>query len=88
LTEWLDQYRQAITTAREIMLTSGRDPQSEPGGYKDLEITLRQHITWMATWKRKATDSKPIDDSITVASSIQKEMLDLLFPVIGEKPKR
>ena len=88
LSEWLEQYRQAIASAREAILASGRDPQTESEGFKDLEILLRQHITWLNTWKRKAADTKPIEESLIVASSIQKEMLDLLFPIIGEKTKR
>ena len=87
LSDWLEQYRETISMARETILNSGRDPQREPDGFKHLEIQLRQHITWLISWKRKATDSKPIEESIAMASSIQKEMLDLLFPIIGEKKR-
>ena len=87
LNEWCTQYRQAISSARETMVTSGRDAQRDPEGYKDLEILLRQHINWMMNWKRKLADSRPIDESIVTANGIRKEMLDLLFPVIGDKPK-
>jgi len=87
LNEWSEQYRQAIFSAREAMVKSGRDAQRDPEGYKDLEILLRQHINWLMNWKRKIPDSRPIDESITTANGIRKEMLDLLFPVIGEKPK-
>ena len=85
LNDWLEQYRDAITSARDTMVTSGRDPQRDPDGYKDLEILLRRHINTLASWKRKAQDSKPIDDTLVVAIGIQKEMMDLLFPVIGER---
>jgi hypothetical protein len=88
LTDRLEEYRAAISMARETILSSGRDPTTAPGGYKELEMLLRQHITWLHSWKRKAADSKPIEDSLVMANSIQKEMLDLLFPVIGDKPKR
>ena len=67
------------------MVTSGRDPQRDPEGYKDLEMLLRQHINILSTWKRKAHDSKPIEDTLVVAIGIRKEMMDLLFPVIGEE---
>ena len=88
LSDWLEQYRSAICSARDTIVTSGRDPQRDPEGYKDLEILLRQHINTLSTWKRKAHDSKPIEDTLMVAISIQKEMMDLLFPVLGEKPAR
>lgn len=84
---WLEQYRDAISLARETMVSSGRDAQKDPEGYKDLEIRLRHHINSLSGWKRKVRDSKPIEDSLQVAVVIRKEMLDLLFPVIGDKPK-
>jgi hypothetical protein len=85
LNDWLEQYRSAISSARDTMVTSGRDPSRDPEGYKDIEILLRQHINTLVTWKRKAQDSKPIDDTLLVAVGIQKEMMDLLFPVLGEE---
>jgi hypothetical protein len=85
LNDWLEQYRSAISSARDTMVTSGRDPQRDPEGYKDLEMLLRQHINILSTWKRKAHDSKPIEDTLVVAIGIRKEMMDLLFPVIGEE---
>jgi hypothetical protein len=83
LEDWMTQYRDAISSARDTMVSSGRDPQRDPEGYKDLEILLRQHINLLSSWKRKVGSSKPIDDSLVTATTIQKEMLDLLFPVIG-----
>jgi len=88
LSDWLEQYRSAISSARDTMVTSGRDPARDPDGYKDLEILLRQHINTLATWKRKAADTRPIDDTLVVAIGIQKQMMDLLFPVIGEDLNR
>ena len=87
LSEWSEQYREAISSARETMVASGRDAQRDPEGYKDLEILLRQHLNWLINWKRKIPDNKPLEDSIITANGIRKEMLDLLFPVIGDKPK-
>lgn len=87
LSDWSEQYRQAVNSAGETMMASGRDAYRDPEGYMDIEILLRQHINALANWKRKNPDNKPIEDSLSIAVEVRKEMLDMLFPVIGEKPK-
>jgi len=83
LSEWMDQYREAITAAQQTLIASGRDAQSYPQGFMELEMVLRQHIRWLGDWKGGLIDEerRPIDETIDTAVAIRQQMLDLLFPV-------
>src|SRR5687767_5823445 len=49
--ELLEQYQEAILSARKTILSSGRNAQRHPEGYKELEIVLRRHIRWLSDWR-------------------------------------
>jgi hypothetical protein len=78
----LEQYVDAISAARHTIADSDRDPLRRPAGYKDLELSLRQHARIL----RDVADilsfdeRTPVDDAIDVANSARREMLRLLFP--------
>lgn len=81
--EWLDQYQDAILSARETMLASGRNAQRHPEGYRELEISLRRHIRWLNDWSIGLVDQErtQIEDTMRTATAVRGEMLQLLFPV-------
>ena len=81
--EWLEQYQEAILSARDEIVTSGRNAQRHPEGYRDLEIVLRRHIRWLSDWRLGLVDQEraPIEATMKTASEIRSEMLGLLFPV-------
>lgn len=83
LSDWMAQYRDAITGAQQTILASGRDAQSYPQGYMELEMVLREHMRWLGDWKGGLIDEerRPIDETIDTAAAIRQQMLDLLFPV-------
>lgn len=87
--EWLDQYQDAILSARETMLASGRDAQRHPEGYRELEISLRRHIRWLNDWRIGLVDQErtSIEDTMKTATAIRGEMLQLLFPVFTPDPR-
>ena len=81
--EWLEQYQDAILSARQTMLASGRDAQRHPEGYRELEIILRRHIRWLSDWRIGLVDEErtPVEDTMKTATAVRGEMLQLLFPV-------
>jgi hypothetical protein len=86
---WLDQYQEAILSARETITTSGRDAQRDPEGFKELEIVLRRHIRWLNDWRMGMVDPErsEIEDTMRTATAIRGEMLGLLFPVVIQNPR-
>lgn len=83
VTDWMEQYRDAIMSAQQTIVGSGRDAQVYPQGYMDLEMVLRQHIRWLADWRGGLVDQqrRPIDETMNTAVAIQQQMLSLLFPL-------
>jgi hypothetical protein len=83
VSDWMAQYREAITAAQQTIVASGRDAQAYPQGYMDLEMVLRQHIRWLGDWRGGLIDQerRPIDETMDIAVAIRQQMLDLLFPV-------
>jgi len=81
--EWLEQYQNAILSARDEIVTSGRDAQQHPDGFRELEMTLRRHVRWLSDWKigLAGEEREPIESTLRTASEIRTEMMDLLFPV-------
>ena len=85
--EWLDQYQNAILSARDEIVASGRDAQRHPDGFMELEMTLRRHIRWLSDWRFGLVDEQrePIENTLKTASEVRTEMLDLLFPVVIQR---
>ena len=78
----LDEYRVAITDARDTMINSGRDASRQAGGFRDLEIALRQHTRQLDDIGSRLSfdDRQPIERLITEITGIRDEILDALFP--------
>ena len=83
VSDWMEQYRDAITSAQQTIVASGRDAQLYPQGYMDLEVVLRQHIRWLRDWRGGLPDQerRPIDQTMSAAVAIHQQMMDLLFPL-------
>jgi hypothetical protein len=78
----MDQYVGAIQSARDTMVTSRRDPERRPQGYRDLELALRGHTRLLRDIGTQllVDQREPLDRAATTASSIREELLQLLFP--------
>jgi hypothetical protein len=78
----LDQYVTAIQAARDSIVNSGRDATRKPAGYKEMEITLRQHTRRLQDIARMLTvdEREPVEHALRVATSIREEIIRLLFP--------
>ena len=76
------QYVAAITSARDVLLDSSRDPQRNPDGYRDLELSLRQQIRRLEDMSRLLTvdEREPVSGALARATSIRDEMIEALFP--------
>src|SRR5215831_17120249 len=44
LSQRLTEYREAIEDAHQTMTATGRDANKKPGGFKDLEMSLRRQL--------------------------------------------
>jgi hypothetical protein len=79
---YLDQYRQAVSDARDTMMASGFDPYKKPKGYKTVELAIRKHLRVLEDTARTLTleQRKPVEDVIDTASKIRDEFLRALFP--------
>jgi hypothetical protein len=78
---YLDQYRQAVSDARDTMMNSGFDPYKKPKGYKTVELAIRKHLRVLEDTARTLTleQRKPVDDVIDTTSKIRDEFLRVLF---------
>ena len=78
----LPQYRTAIRSARNAMVSSDIDPIRRPSGYRELEIALGEHIRRLV----ELTETLPVGErpdltaTIEEATSIRAEMTKLLSP--------
>ena len=77
----LDEYLSAIRDARQTMMKTGRNAHQKPGGFKDLEIALRQQVRQLEdigaglTFDQRDPVSKARDEAL----GIRDEMLKALF---------
>jgi hypothetical protein len=78
----LDEYRETIINAYDTMMNSGRDATRSPGGFRELEIALRQHIRQLGDIGSQLTfeNREPIERLISEVSSRRDQLLDALFP--------
>ena len=78
----LPQYTAAIKGARNSMVDSDIDATRRPAGFKDLEIALREQARLLTDLSRTVAleERDPLIAAIETASTIQSEMLELLFP--------
>jgi hypothetical protein len=78
---YVEQYRKAVTDARDTMMQSGLDPHKKSGGYKAVEIALRKQIRALQDIARGLTvdDRQPVEDAVDLASKIRDEFVRALF---------
>lgn len=77
----IEQYRQAITGARDAMLNSGLDPHKKSGGYRSAEIAIRKQILLLQDISRRLTleERAPVQDALDAATKIRDEFMRALF---------
>ena len=79
---FLTEYRDAVKAAHAALKASGRDAEKKPGGFKNLEIHIRQSMQRL----EQTILSLPVDERepFTVIrkelDSIDKELIEVLFP--------
>jgi hypothetical protein len=78
---YLDQYRSALSDARDTMMNSGLDPYKKPKGYQAVELAIRKHLRILGDTAQTLTleQRKPVDDVIGTATKIRDEFLHALF---------
>jgi hypothetical protein len=78
----LTAYSETIETAHRDLLDSGRDAVKKPGGFKELEIALRQHVRKLDELSRMLNLQRrvPIEKTKDLASGIRDKLLKALFP--------
>jgi hypothetical protein len=79
----ISEYREAVTDARDAMMNSGRNAENDAGGFRDLEIALRQHVRQLADIGSQLTFQyrEPITILIDDVAEIRAELLEALFPL-------
>lgn len=80
--ERVRQYRESITDARDTMMNSGRNAESNAAGFRDLEIALRQHVRQLEDIGMGLTFQfrEPFETLIDEVTMIRDELLGALFP--------
>jgi DNA-binding response OmpR family regulator len=78
----LTAYSETIETAHRDLLDSGRDAVKKPGGFKELEIALRQHIRRFDELSRMLNlqNRVPVEKTKGLATGIRDKLLKALFP--------
>ncbi|MCZ6515803.1 MAG: hypothetical protein O6850_08060 [Acidobacteria bacterium] len=81
----LNTYLDSIREARRILDRSGRDPQRQPRGYKDLEIALRQDLRILTDLKRSVPyfAREAVQARIDQVDEMREEVLQSMFDVSG-----
>jgi hypothetical protein len=77
----LIEYKDAITDAHETMVRTGRNAHDKPGGFKDLEIALRQQARQLDDISGSLTfeEREPVTKARDRALQIRDELLRALF---------
>jgi len=78
----VDEYRQALTSARDTMMESGRDAYKKPKGYQVIEFATRSHLRILEDLARRLplSERKSIEEVIEHVSKIREEIVRVLFP--------
>jgi hypothetical protein len=82
LKSYIEEYRQNVRNARDVMLNSRLDSYKSPKGYKTIELTTRIHLRILADSVRRLSSEnrQPVEEAIDEVSKIRSEMLHVLFP--------
>ena len=77
----LGEYVAAIQDAYQTMVQTGRDARKKPGGFKELEIALRQHVRQLQDIGGALSFDQrdPVVKAKEQASNIRDELLKALF---------
>jgi len=78
----LTAYAQTIESAHKELLDSGRNAVKKPGGFKELEIALRQHVRKFDELSRMLNLQRrvPLEQTKDLATGIRDKLLKALFP--------
>ena len=78
----LTEYAETIQSAHQVLLDSGRNAAKKPGGFKDLEMALRQHVRKFEDFARSLNLQRriPVEQTKDLASGIRDKLLKALFP--------
>jgi len=78
----LTAYAQTIENAHKELLDSGRNAVKKPGGFKELEIALRQHVRKFDELSRMLNLQRrvPLEQTKDLATGIRDKLLKALFP--------
>ena len=81
----VEQYVTTVKSARDTIVNSGRDPERNSAGYKDLELALRLHARHLNDIRMflEVDSRQPIDQALEVADSLRQEVFAILFPPKG-----
>lgn len=82
LEQRMNEYRTAVTDARDTMIDSGRNAAEDSNGFRDLEIALRQHLRQLEDIGSQLTFQfrQPITELIDDVAGMRDELLGALFP--------
>ena len=77
----LDQYTDAIQDAHQTMVKTGRNAQSKPGGFKDLEIALRKQLRQLEDIRGTLTfdERDPVDKARDEVTEVRDALIQALF---------
>jgi hypothetical protein len=82
LKSYIEEYRQSVRNARDVMLDSRLDSYKRPKGYKAIELTTRVHLRVLTDSMRRLSSEnrQPVEEAIEEVTKIRSEMLRVLFP--------
>ena len=77
----LGDYLQAVRAAQEGLLHSGRDARRSPGGFKHLEIHLRESRRKLEDIARRLpyANRTPVDQAVTEVETLRRQLLAALM---------
>jgi hypothetical protein len=78
----LTEYAETIQSAHQALMDSGRNAAKKPGGFKDLEMALRQHVRKFEDFARSLNLQRrvPVEQTKDLAVGIRDKLLKALFP--------
>ena len=81
----LGDYRDRIDSAWDILKSTGRDAHKKPGGFKQLEIEIREDSRYLEDLRRSFSvmDREPVDKIIQDVEGIRAEVIKALFPTMA-----
>ena len=77
----VEEYRQAVTDARDTMMKSGLDPHKKSRGFQTVEIALRGQTRTLQDIARvlNVDERQPVEEAMNMVSKIRDEFFQALF---------